>query len=319
MPIMHFDTDHLRPAERTERVREEIGRRFIGVKIDRMARHPLRLDLSVAMGATIVMSKAHVEGMAVDRDRQSLSDGDDDVTCWINAGVAARTDYDGDRRLLGARQAMLIGHGRPARSWWLGSHLTLLRFPRHAFPDIAAVERACGRPHAAGRPVLKLLRAYLRGVWQGAAGTGAVEPEAERNIIAMVGALAAASPEGMRRAAWPALGPARVAAMREVIARRAAEPGLRMRDVAAAVGLSERSAHLVLAQAGHTFTGILTEVRLQRVAAQLSRGGAGRIIDAALDAGFGDVAHFNRLFRRRFGMTPGDMLRAGAPPDLPDP
>jgi len=34
--------------------------------------------------------------------------------------------------------------------------------------------------------------------------------------------------------------------------------------------------------------------------------------EIALAAGFGDVAHFNRLFRRRFGETPSGARTTGA-------
>jgi AraC-like DNA-binding protein len=35
------------------------------------------------------------------------------------------------------------------------------------------------------------------------------------------------------------------------------------------------------------------------------------ISEIAFDAGFGDLAHFNHLFRARFGATPTDIREAG--------
>jgi AraC-like DNA-binding protein len=50
----------------------------------------------------------------------------------------------------------------------------------------------------------------------------------------------------------------------------------------------------------------VTELRLQRARALLAdrRNDGMRIGDIAYAAGFADISHFNRSFRRRFGMTP---------------
>jgi transcriptional regulator GlxA family with amidase domain len=55
-----------------------------------------------------------------------------------------------------------------------------------------------------------------------------------------------------------------------------------------------------------SFTAHVTELRLQRAFVLLTeaRRGESRIADIALDAGFSDISHFNRLFRARFGDTP---------------
>jgi AraC-like DNA-binding protein len=54
-------------------------------------------------------------------------------------------------------------------------------------------------------------------------------------------------------------------------------------------------------------------LRLQRAFALLIEppGSARRISDIALEAGFSDISHFNRLFRARFGVSPRGVRAAG--------
>jgi AraC-like DNA-binding protein len=52
-------------------------------------------------------------------------------------------------------------------------------------------------------------------------------------------------------------------------------------------------------------------VRLREAAARLSRCGPRKVLDIALDCGFGDVSNFNRTFRAEFGRSPR-VYRAGA-------
>jgi transcriptional regulator GlxA family with amidase domain len=56
----------------------------------------------------------------------------------------------------------------------------------------------------------------------------------------------------------------------------------------------------------------VTERRLQRAYAMLTdrRFAHLRIIDIALAVGFGDISHFNRMFRRRFGDSPSGVRGA---------
>jgi transcriptional regulator GlxA family with amidase domain len=56
---------------------------------------------------------------------------------------------------------------------------------------------------------------------------------------------------------------------------------------------------------GTSFTARVNELRLQSAFTLLTkaRDNAHRISDIALQAGFSDISHFNRLFRSRFGDT----------------
>ena len=62
-----------------------------------------------------------------------------------------------------------------------------------------------------------------------------------------------------------------------------------------------------------SFTERVNELRLQRAFALLiePHGSARRISDIALEVGFSDISHFNRLFRTRFGVSPRSVRGAG--------
>lgn len=69
-------------------------------------------------------------------------------------------------------------------------------------------------------------------------------------------------------------------------------------------GLSRRRfSELFRAATGHTFTQRLNELRLAH-AARLLRSGEHTVVGVVFSCGFGDVSHFYRLFRARFGRTP---------------
>jgi AraC-like DNA-binding protein len=91
------------------------------------------------------------------------------------------------------------------------------------------------------------------------------------------------------------------------------DAGLTAAAIAAELGISRRYVSILLEETGQTFSEYLLEKRLDR-AAQLLRDphrGYDKISDIAFAAGFIDLSHFNRSFRRRFGETPSD-LRATA-------
>jgi AraC-like DNA-binding protein len=98
----------------------------------------------------------------------------------------------------------------------------------------------------------------------------------------------------------------RRASLLEHIAAHFQDPEFDVGTVARSQGISPRYLHRLFETTGTSFTAHVTELRLQWAFALLTEAcqRERRIADVALEAGFSDISHFNRLFRARFGDTP---------------
>jgi len=97
----------------------------------------------------------------------------------------------------------------------------------------------------------------------------------------------------------------RAAILRE-IEKRSSDPSLSATTVANLLGITARYVHLLLEETGARFSHHVLERRLEKAAALL-RDPLWRdrlIIEIAAEAGFTDISHFNRAFRRKFRTTP---------------
>jgi AraC-like DNA-binding protein len=89
---------------------------------------------------------------------------------------------------------------------------------------------------------------------------------------------------------------------------------IRLRELAAQLKVSEdRATHVVRECCGETFREMLIEARL-KTAKELLRFSSLPVLEVALSSGFNEISHFNRLFRRRLGCSPGHYRRAPISP-----
>lgn len=102
---------------------------------------------------------------------------------------------------------------------------------------------------------------------------------------------------------------ARLKAIINAIKKNATRPDLSADKIGRGLDISERYVRLLLEETGMTFSEHLTEERLQHARSLLRAPHlTGRsIAEIAMMAGFSDISHFNRSFRRRFGATPRDV------------
>jgi len=113
------------------------------------------------------------------------------------------------------------------------------------------------------------------------------------------------------RCCWPTRLPARrrnsltawEQRIRAYIAGNLRDPRLSAASMAQQFGISTRFVHMVLAHSGKTVGSLILEHRLLTAAAQLRSDPAAAVTEVALDAGFQDLSHFCRTFKRRFGVS----------------
>jgi AraC-like DNA-binding protein len=107
---------------------------------------------------------------------------------------------------------------------------------------------------------------------------------------------------------------ARLRALLDAIARSAADTDLDPARTAEQLGLSVRYVHRLLQETGKTFSAHVLERRLDRAHRLLRdpRLAYLKISEIASAAGFSDLSHFNRSFRRFFAETPSQARTAAA-------
>jgi AraC-like DNA-binding protein len=157
-----------------------------------------------------------------------------------------------------------------------------------------------------GRAASRFLMTAPAAVETGDLGGALIEGHVLDLLATLFGALPDASALTDRRSA-------RLVAAKDMIERLLDEPDLDRETIARAVGLSVRELARVFALENETPAGYVRRRRLERCRADLAapRLAARTITDIALSHGFNDAAHFSRLFKESFGVSPAD-YRASA-------
>ncbi|NVK15554.1 MAG: helix-turn-helix domain-containing protein [Rhodobacteraceae bacterium] len=99
----------------------------------------------------------------------------------------------------------------------------------------------------------------------------------------------------------------------ETLEHLSSDPHLSLDILATRAGLSRRQLQREFQDNGTTFTNCLTRARLAVVTGKLRhaarQGARVPIAQIAYGAGFGDISHFNRVFRQKLGCSPRSFLR----------
>ena len=306
-----FSTHNLPEQKRLPSWREEFGRNVLRVDIEPMTASPFHAEAKLR--ALPGLRTVHCFGSAARFERTPVmaAAGEASVGLVINFSKAAVASQRGREALLGSGDAVpLLAH---EASFLTGTQHIGVLVPHAALASrLRSVDDAGMKliPHS--NEPLRLLTKYMKLV-HGKSGPQAAElrEAVVSHIHDLLGLVLSANHSADDQYA-SAVTDARLTIARGYVAAHFQEPELSVAAVAGDQGISPRYLQRLFEATGATLTEHVTEMRLQKALTLLTetRDSTSRISDIALQVGFSDVSHFNRLFRRRFGESPSG-VRSG--------
>jgi AraC-like DNA-binding protein len=249
------------------------------------------------------------------RTRETLKDGCDGVSLVIATSGRVSLSYERQSIELSESQ-MCLGDLSVVSSLRINneSQLRNIRIPRSLLLSVCPkAEDRLGQVFGDQAPIREAIARYH-------ALAADVGPHADvvgqhlmaQHMVDLIGLLLGTDADRTELATNRGHAAARFDLMRADVIANLGRGDLTIYSVAQNAGLSPRHAQRMFERTGTTFTEFLLEQRLLRVR-KLLRDPLNRwrkVSDLAHSAGFPDISYFNRVFRRRFGVTPSDMRGA---------
>lgn len=292
--------------------REQVGRALLSVDFRPVGDAPFRHSLEPILnkdGVRIARWR-HSPGFTF-RDESLARDGESSFSLIIAHAGSLRCEHRGRAFTLRSGQATLLHNGEPGT---LGScdesrYLAIL-LPSSPVLESGKVQDLIGRSWPKQTSALRLLRAYVDAYGSAVrTSTAALESTVARHVTELANLALSDASAVTHEVALAAHDAPRLAIAFDFIARNAFNPALSVADVARQQGISARYLQQLFERAGVRPKAHINSVRLETAKSLLldPQGRDKRISDIALACGFSDVSHFNRLFRRAFGVTPTAM------------
>jgi AraC-like DNA-binding protein len=300
---IRFSTDHMPERDRLPIWREEFARGLVRVDIEPLSERPFRAEATLR--ALPGMRSMICSGSAARflRTPELAAKGDDSVGLVVNLGKRAIASQRGRELVLGRGDAVLFLTHEPALLTST-SHLGLL-FPRAPLAArVNDINDASMRLIPRGTQSLQLLISYMNALHDKPALD---PPKLRRTVVRHIHdltALVLGPQRALGEGGLTAVSAARLQVALRHIAESFHEPDLTVAAIARRQQVSPRYLQRLLETTGMSFTARVNELRMQRAFALLTEAHKRRISDVALQSGFSDISHFNRLFRTRFGDTP---------------
>jgi AraC-like DNA-binding protein len=314
MPRIGAPAEQLRIAvnDAPERERPALFRDFfrrLGVRYDVEATgiEPVKIDLTLHRLPGLQFSSGTLQGTRYRRTREN-NDPTEDVGLVFNPEGTLLLAQNGRELVLGAGEATLVSFTEELHSVHCApGEMLVLRFPRPQLaPRLADAHDAMMRRIPHGNAVLKMVVDYSAIAKQAVDADCAMQHLVVSHMYDLVALAVGATRDAAEVARGRGVHAALMSAIKQDIARNLTQADLSINRLALRHGCTPRLIQRLFEREGTSFTDYLLVERLGLARRMLSdpRRNCDKISTIALDAGFGDLSYFNRVFRRHFGDTP---------------
>ena len=312
--LVRYSSDDLPERDRLAVWREVVGPTFLRLEVSDVPDHRFhsRGTLLALPGAGIQW--ADNSGIRMDRTRGLLSDGSDDLILPLivegRLFASQRTrEMVLDERETGVLSSADVGEVvSTARSRAIVLRLQSKRLASMGVAHEDVVGQTISRNSAA----LRLLTGYVQSLRDVSTLSDlSLQNLAVNHVYDLVALAIGASRDGRELAAGRGLRAARLRAAKVDIRENLTSHELSAATLAKRLGITPRYMQMLFETEGMTFSQFVLGRRLTLARRLLAdpRHDQKRITEIAYEAGFGDLSYFNRVFRRRFGITPSDARR----------
>lgn len=260
-------------------------------------------------GDTVVGS-ARYSTVRGERTRELTADGRQNYMLTIHDAAYEVSVTGGHRFAVGSGDIVIV-HESLRQSFDLpDTRLTAIVLDDRQMADLVPAIRKSPVHHVpAAAPGSALLAGYARLLLDGATLDDAGSHLAADQLHQLASLALAGQPDGVR-SDMAGIGGARLALIKEDVARNLADAELDIAAIARRQGVTPRYVQRLFERDGTSFSRFLREARLDNALAALGQQDGRTIAAIAFDCGFGDLSHFNKAFRQRFGVTPTDVRAA---------
>lgn len=312
---VQYSTQDLPARDRIPMFREVFGRQIVRLDIEPQGDRPFRAEATLRRLPGVRLAFWNTSGLRLARTRDLIPDNDDAICLVMHLGKDINASARGRRMTLTGGDAVPLHTMEPAETAYTAkTRLTSLTVPRAALASlVGGLQDAILRPIPADSEALRLLRTYLQAMSK---DPPFATPELRRLAVTHIHDLMAlalgATGDEAALAKTRGLPAAQFEAIKADITANLTRRDLSLHFISGRQQLSPRHIRRLFKAEGTTFSDFVLEQRLARARRMLAdpRYGEWTISAIAYAAGFGDLSYFNRAFRNRFGITPGEARNA---------